>query len=151
MAGQIRQGYLYLYRLWRDQDEICLRLDMSPGYLFSNGQVWENSGRAVLARGPLIYCLESTDQEGGLAGIYYDVSQVPSVEDGSIQTVHGVKELKFLEGKAFRLKENGKELYTDLVPEMEECRYRAIPYFAWGNRGECDMDVWVLMLCAKHS
>ena len=52
-----------------------------------------------------------------------------------LQTVHGVKELKFLEGKAFRLKENGKELYTDLVPEMEECRYRAIPYFAWGNRG----------------
>lgn len=151
MAGQIRQGYLYLYRLWRDQDEICLRLDMSPGYLFSNGQVWENSGRAVLARGPLIYCLESTDQEGGLAGIYYDVSQVPSVENGSIQTDHGVKELKYLEGKAFRLKENGKELYTDMVPEMEECRYRAIPYFAWGNRGECDMDVWVPMLCAKHS
>ncbi|WP_408626286.1 hypothetical protein [Diplocloster modestus] len=33
---------------------------------------------------------------------------------------------------------------------MEECLFRAVPYFSWGNRGVSDMDVWVPYIRGIH-
>ena len=35
------------------------------------------------------------------------------------------------------------KLYSDKAPQMEDVTLRAIPYFAWGNRGLNQMRVWM--------
>ena len=36
------------------------------------------------------------------------------------------------------------ELYSEEKPHKEKIRLTAIPYYAWGNRGENKMRVWML-------
>jgi hypothetical protein len=35
------------------------------------------------------------------------------------------------------------DLYTNKAPKMEKCQMRAIPYYAWANRGLNQMKVWM--------
>lgn len=38
----------------------------------------------------------------------------------------------------------GVELYSEKPPVKEKALLRAIPYYAWANRGENQMRVWLL-------
>ncbi|NSW76874.1 MAG: hypothetical protein HPY68_08925, partial [Candidatus Atribacteria bacterium] len=35
------------------------------------------------------------------------------------------------------------ELYSSIKPRREKIPLRAIPYYAWGNRGLGEMTVWI--------
>ena len=35
------------------------------------------------------------------------------------------------------------QLYRELGTSREDVKIRLIPYYAWGNRGETDMTVWL--------
>jgi len=37
----------------------------------------------------------------------------------------------------------GGELYRSLGPESRPRRIKAVPYYAWANRGEGEMTVWI--------
>ena len=37
----------------------------------------------------------------------------------------------------------GTELYSEEEPVFEPVKLRAVPYFAWGNRGLNQMRVWM--------
>ena len=36
-----------------------------------------------------------------------------------------------------------EELYSEERPQSEPAQMKAIPYFAWGNRGENQMKIWM--------
>ena len=38
----------------------------------------------------------------------------------------------------------GEELYSEKPPVKERATLTAIPYYAWANRGETQMRVWML-------
>jgi DUF1680 family protein len=97
------------------------------------------AGKTALARGPILYCLEETDQERPVFSL-----SLPRVS--AVQTVPSPPglppELVCLqaEGMADTLPET---LYSTFPPEKTPCTLTAIPYFAWANREEGNMTVWI--------
>ena len=60
--GSVKAGqYAVIDRTWRPGDRIVLRLPMRPRMILPDPRETDNAGQAVLARGPLIYCLEQED------------------------------------------------------------------------------------------
>ena len=56
----------------------------------------------------------------------------------------GIMKGKILIGvKGIRYVNSTEELYSEEEPVERETILRAIPYYAWGNRGENQMRVWM--------
>lgn len=53
-----------------------------------------------------------------------------------------LKEMVLLKGKGMRQQEQ-EALYTEAVPRYVPAEVKAIPYYAWGNRGLNQMRVWM--------
>ncbi|HMP30031.1 MAG TPA: glycoside hydrolase family 127 protein, partial [Saprospiraceae bacterium] len=54
-------GFAQIERKWSKGDQIIIALDMKVRKVLSNTQVKTNLNRIALERGPLVYCLEGTD------------------------------------------------------------------------------------------
>lgn len=115
-----------------------LRMDMPAQYIQADPHVWDVDGRVALTRGPLVYCLEGRDHGGSLSGLRY-------CRDALYQPVPGDGVLAgevLLTGPGARRPATDR-LYSSHAGETQACNLRAIPYFAWNNRGADEMDVWL--------
>lgn len=136
------KGYARISRKWSDGDRVEIKLDMSIIALVSHPHVSENIGRIALQRGPLIYCLEETDNEHDLESML--LPHVPRCE------AHFEPELLggviVLDGEAFihNLSAWDGKLYAKAgsIP-YQLSRFKAIPYYAWDNRQSGEMRVWM--------
>jgi DUF1680 family protein len=61
--GERDDGYVALDRTWSDGDRISLSVPMSVDCLVAHPDVRTDAGKTALRRGPLVYCLESVDNE----------------------------------------------------------------------------------------
>jgi DUF1680 family protein len=55
------KGYLPITRTWKSGDVVRLNLPLQVRRVYSNPKVSANQGRVAIARGPIVYCLESND------------------------------------------------------------------------------------------
>ena len=122
--------------------------NMEDGYLdtsrlsriIANPQAKANNGKLALRRGPLVYCLEATDNDGSVRDIALPRNSPlkakfePNLLDGVV----------VLQGPANRriAADWGTELYKT-VSFDQETQITAIPYFAWDNRESGQMTVWL--------
>ena len=66
VAAGTKNGYLTIEREWKAGDKVSLELPMPPQKAtYAHPAVRENVGRVALKRGPLVYCVEETDNPGG--------------------------------------------------------------------------------------
>ncbi|TDX01404.1 glycoside hydrolase family 127 protein [Dinghuibacter silviterrae] len=134
-------SYAEVRRHWRPGDSVVLSLSMPVTLLQANPQVESDLGQVAVKRGPIVYCLESTD-----------VPDVHNILDVAV----GVewKEVPFAVGGTYMIKLEGtgrlypertwNGLYQTVVLGVSTgTNFRLIPYFAWGNRGASDMTVWI--------
>lgn len=137
IEAAVTEGYLYLSRQWQPNDRVDLTFDMPVRRLHAHPKVRDCAGKAALARGPIVYCLESADNPAPLSGLYLtgDVEALPY--DPSL--LGGVVALK-AEGLR-RIESSG--LYTSAEPQYEPVTLSAVPYYAWANRGLGEMTVWI--------
>jgi len=139
-AAHNENGYLCLYREWKPDDTITLDLQMPVQRIVAHPSVTSNIRRVALRRGPVVYCLEGVDNGGSVQDI-----ALPREAD---LEAHFEKDLlggvTILRGNALRRKPVDWEnrLYQ-IAPEDEETEITAIPYYAWDNRDEGQMVVWV--------
>ncbi len=123
---------------------ISLEFPMKARLIASNPLVEENKNQVAIKRGPLVYCLEGSDIEGG-ANINNVL--IPSdIQFKEVETEIAGTKLVALEGEALLSADKawGKdELYREIAPANKKVKIRLIPYFAWENRGEQDMTVWM--------
>lgn len=135
------RGYVPIHRVWRGTASVQLLLPLGQRFLHADPRVRENRGKTAIARGPLVYCLESADNDFDLTSLRVDVSTTPShyrLSDNGLPSGTVV-----LEGSGVITPKNGTELYEPLTPdEAVPVRYRAIPYFEWDNREPGRMLVW---------
>ncbi len=136
----LRDGYAVLNRLWKDGDEILLDLDMPVQLIAANPKVRADAGKVAIQRGPVVYCLEEADNGANLSGISLNRNSALTV---SRQQILGG--ITVIEGKGKRIDESGwgKRLYQPFEDSKTEIGIRAIPYFAWGNRGKGEMLTWI--------
>lgn len=133
--GEMENGYA-IFDL-KDGEEIELNFDMTPRLVESNPLVHENAGKYAVMRGPVVYCMEEADNGSVIRDIRIDKmgSFIESFDEKL-----GVLSLKV---SAFRRKPTDK-LYTNISSEREKITATLIPYYAFANREECEMQVWHL-------
>ncbi len=144
-AVSYRDGYLYIDGTWQDDDEVILEMEIPVRILEADPRVREDMGKVAIARGPIVYCLEEADNGKDLHMCRVDL-QTLRLSDIRTETTeelgHPMTVLK-VPGKRLIPEESG-ELYRSAKPAREEdVTLRMIPYYAWNNRGEGEMSVWV--------
>ena len=135
--------YAEVNRIWKVGDQVQWVMEMPVRLLEAHPLAEEIRNQVVVKRGPLVYCLESMDIEGGKR---IDDVLIPSdicLEPKKI-TIEG-SPIVALEGKA-RLADNASwegVLYREVGKADQTVNIRLIPYYAWGNRGKGEMTVWM--------
>lgn len=128
------KGYAVIPGEWKAGDEIDLELPLPVRRIETNPLVVNNRGKIALQRGPLVYCLEGTDHRDGFM---FD-HMIP--DQGEIKSRF---EKKLLNG-IVTLTCKGKKLVTEeSLPVEKAVSIKAIPYYAWNNRGRSHMLVWI--------
>ncbi len=137
---RVDKGYLVIDRLWQPGDVVQLHLPMPVERMYANPRVRETSCQVALMRGPLVYCLEEVDNGGDLDSLVVPASGELSARFDP-ETLGGVA---VIEGAALRAQPQPDDpLYSCSPVTLRAARLRAVPYFAWGNRGVGDMLVWL--------
>jgi uncharacterized protein len=121
-GGSELKGFLAITRKWQAGDTIELNLPMPVRRVLAHAKVEADRNRFALERGPLVYCAEGADNNGGVLDkvfpgkVRFEVQPKPDLL-GGVTTVKMSAE------------EGGAAL-------------TCIPYYAWCHRGPNEMRVW---------
>ncbi len=126
----IRKGYAY-FDIENDE-ELTAEYNPEIRIVKCNSNVRENIGKAAVARGPIVYCLEEKDNGEKLHLLR--LSRKPKFSfDGEAITANGYKE-----------EITSNKLYLEYKDAFEKpVRLKFIPYYKWANRGENEMSVYI--------
>ncbi len=145
ITGGVAPGtYAEIRRAWKAGSKVRLQLGMAPQLIESHPLVEETRNHAAIKRGPVVYCLESSDLPKGtrLADIRIpaDVKLKPRFAANLLEGV------AVLEG-TFAARPPGDwegRLYRELnKTRSTPVSTRLIPYYSWANRGRSEMSVWL--------
>ncbi len=132
---KLDHGYATLTRAWRPGDTIELNLPMPVRRIVANEQVAADRHRVALQRGPLVFCAEWPDNPGGhVHHLLLDDTQ-PLTASFEPNLLNGVE---VITGRAAQLTQIPDGQITQ-TPQA----FKAIPYYAWANRGPGEMTVWL--------
>jgi DUF1680 family protein len=110
----------------------------------ANPLVEETLGQIAVKRGPMVYCLESSDLPAGVR-----VRDVMIAEDAKFLARYDQRLLGgvVVLDATLPAKSAGDwsgRLYREFsAPTFKPIKTRLIPYFAWANRGKSEMSVWL--------
>ena len=125
-----RSGYVALRRNWKNGDVVEIAFPFQVRKIIANPKVKEDRGRMAVERGPIVYCAEWPDCEGGhVLGLLFDPkSELAASFDsqlfGGVSVIHG----------------KAKSISN---PASEPKPVKLIPYYLWANRGAGEMSVWL--------
>ena len=117
---------------------------MSVQLLEAHPLVEEARNQIAVRRGPIVYCLESVDLPNHVGIMDVMISSEAQFQDRYVKNLLGG--VTILKTKAnVRTGDNwDKTLYRRISPqEPKDVDIRLIPYYAWGNRGDGEMTVWI--------
>lgn len=128
-------GYAVIEREWKMGDKITFELPMEIKRVTARPEVKAASDRVALQRGPLIYCVEGTDNEGKAWNFVLPNNEAIKANFDE-KILGGIMTLQF-NAPTVKISADGLNVST----------YRqnitAIPYFSWCNRGQTPMQVWL--------
>ena len=126
---QIKNGYAYI----SITEETEINIDFKPKarLIKCSNKVRENVGKAALARGPFVYCVEEIDNGKNLQMLRVN-------PEGSF-----IKDNEAIIAEGFREKEDDLLYSPYKPPEETPVKIRFIPYYRWANRGENEMSVYI--------
>lgn len=139
-------SYLALTRVWKPGDTVELNLPMRPRLVESNPLVESTANHAAVMSGPLVYCLESPDLPQGVT--LHEVRLPRAAAFERVPLAGPLGGLCGLRGdvvvRAGLNPSRAEPLYAAVsaAPARRET-VTLIPYFAWNNRGEPQMRVWL--------
>ncbi len=139
--AEVKDGFAKVCGPFEDGDTVVLTLDLSVQRVYASLRVTEDIGKVCLQKGPIVYCLEEADNGKNLQRIYLPREAEISAEFRP-ELLEGVEVLKT---EALELADDGSDvLYRrDCGPSFRKRELQFIPYYAWANRGEGEMTVYV--------
>lgn len=141
------QGYATLARAWQPGDIVDLDMAMKPVLMTGHPRVDEIRGAVAIQRGPLVYCLEEVDQDAtvDLLDVQIDANG-PLVDAWNPDLLGGVVTVEAV-GSTVDLDAWAGGMYRPYATvrntHSAPLTLRAIPYYAWANRGANAMRVWL--------
>jgi uncharacterized protein len=148
IAGSPKSGtYLEVKRTWQPGDIVTLRLDFTPTLWEANPLVEETVGQVAVKFGPIVYCLESQDlpRDVQLGDVRLKLAPQSNFT-ARRETIAGAT-LAMLETTVLAAAPSSwhhGELYREVRPAASHAiTAKLVPYYAWGNRGDGEMSVWL--------
>ena len=136
---QFEKGYALL-ALSTDV-ELKVNFAAPARFVRANPAVHADCGKLALVKGPLVYCLEETDNGKNLAALY--VEGKAEIHEETSEWFGGCTILNF-RGKRMEEKQwNENELYGTHPVTLKDVELKAVPYAYWNNRGQGEMTVWM--------
>jgi len=141
-------GEVTLTRAWSAGDSVDIRLGMPVRYTAADPRIDAVRGAVAVERGPLVYAVEEADVPEGatLDSIEIDPSEPPALADPD-PALPGMT-LVDLPARIRSQADDHGWPYGDAAHRASRdsaapAMVRAVPYFAWGNRGAGGMRVWL--------
>ncbi|MBX4989855.1 glycoside hydrolase family 127 protein [Rhizobium lentis] len=141
LATNIQDGYARIDRQWTDGDRVALYLPLSLRPQYANPKVRQDAGRVALMRGPLVYCVETTDNGEDLNAIVLP-RELPAAETVVLKDLNDAVALD-LKVEREETSNWGTSLYRKTPAERQVATARFVPYHLWDNRAPGEMLVWV--------
>ena len=129
---------------WAKGDRLVLELEMPTRLMAAHPLVEECRGQIAVQRGPLVYCLESSDLPAGVQ--LANVSISANSEMKLSRPKPDLPNVPILEAELSHspVSKPANELYSKYEPTNQQAfKANLIPYYAWGNRGQSEMTVWL--------
>lgn len=144
----MERGYAVFRRVWRAGEVLMLDSPMPARLMTGNPDIEATRNQVAVMRGPLVYCLESTDLPTGVTvpEVYLPSDLVLKPQKG-LPKADGelAADVLTLTGEGIDRSApawNGLYRPLDATP-LKPVPLRFIPYYAWANRGKSAMSVWL--------
>ena len=123
-------GYVTLDRRWAKDEVISIEFPFETRKVIADDRVGDNRRRMALERGPIVYCAEWPEVDGGHA---LDLLVEKSAPLTTATEKNDLGDVVVLSTEAKRVSK----------PQLPATRARLIPYHLWANRGVGQMSVWL--------
>lgn len=141
MKCSLENGYYYIEGKWKKGDTVKIDTPMQPRVLSADVRVRENAGKVAVTKGPVVYCMEEKDNGKDLH--LYRLCLDKPMREGTIE-INGRVFPAIVATALKQKKGEEKSLYMEYEAAVcEETEITLIPYYAWANRGENEMSVWI--------
>ena len=145
LSTKIESGkYAAVKRKWNKGDRLQLVLEMPVAMIEANPLVEETRNQVAVKRGPVVYCLESTDLNKNNSVFGLGISS--NAKFKTTRTKIGNSNVIGLETTAKKIGDNNwsDQLYKEVSKQpASTVNIKLIPYYTWGNRGHAEMSVWL--------
>ncbi len=131
---EMKDGYAYIDLQGEATVELTMDMPVTP--MAANREVHAGAGRIAFMRGPVVYCAEGVDNGEDLVSVLVDAKAACTL--GEEEFI-----LPNLYTTACRPAKT-EELYAPAEDDPETIPLKLIPYYAFANRGETEMHVWLL-------
>ena len=125
-----KAGYVSLDRVWKNGDVIEVEFPMDVRRVAADRRVKETRGRVAVERGPIVYCAEWPDIEGGKV--------LELLVPGTGNLTLAIEQT--LGPGVTVLRTSATPISNPSAPARP---VTLIPYFLWANRGPGEMSVWL--------
>lgn len=149
VAATLQPGaYAEVSRAWKAGDVVTLDLGFKPVLVEANPLVEETVNQVAVKYGPMVYCVESNDLPAGvnLKDVALSLAQNTAGVTMQRETIVNADVLTLtLPALALqRAAWQPNQLYREArAVEPLPIKLKLVPYYAWGNRGDTDMSVWL--------
>ena len=132
VRAAVRDGFVSIRKKWQAGDRVKLLLPMPLHFTQAIEKVEADRDRICLTRGPLVYCAEEADNQLPILQAYLETFP----DDYSVYAQQSglMKGINFATIPAKTAQEGGVK--TDVMMTL-------LPYYAWNNRGDSAMIVWL--------
>ncbi|MFG0290378.1 MAG: glycoside hydrolase family 127 protein [Rhodopirellula sp. JB044] len=134
--------YATINRQWAPGDVLELDMPMPVRLVEGHPRIEETRNQVAIVRGPVVYCIESPDlpEETSILNVYLPSNSNLTAEFhpdllGGLTAIEGTI--------AIRNRSTSTMYQTIKQPAWTMQHATFIPYFAWCNRGECEMTVFL--------
>ncbi len=121
ISAEQEKGYATIEPNGKKRMEVVLHMDMPVKVVAADPRVKENVGKRAIQRGPLVYCIEETDNKADYASARLD------------------DKTKY----AFKFRPNLLGGVVEVTAKSTQGTLHFIPYYAWDNREAGKMKVWI--------
>jgi hypothetical protein len=123
-------GYITLDRVWRDGDIVSVEFPIAIRTVVADPRVKACAGRVAIERGPIVYCAEWPEAEGGQVADLVFAGEADAMTASPDGPMNGAT---FIHTRARRMGDRSVAFKPIAL----------IPYHLWANRGAGEMTVWL--------